>query len=459
MYKKLQGFAYICPENPVKSDFMVGNFKTPQGQLNLFKRVLVEFIDPSHELVQLAQKINWKRIEENLSRYYSHTGNPSHPIRLMAGLLILKHMKNHSDEGVVKTLAENPYYQYFCGLNEFCWGAPLDPSNLVHFRKKIKEEGCRCILRESVLVHGEEGKDTSVVSDTTAQPKNITYPTDAKLYAKVIDGTNRIAQKEGIKIRQSYVRIKKQLLKQAHSKNKTNKEKAIHKLKRIARKKVEELKKLLNEEQKERYAKEIEVYERVINQTKDSKDKVYSVHEPEVSCIAKGKSGKPYEYGSKVSILSGSKTGLIYGVETFKGNPHDSKTIEPTIKMARKILPEYMQEVKVAYVDRAYVNGVIEGIEVKKAGTKGKDAKECSELRKGFRRRSGIEALISHVKHGHRMLRNYLKGVIGDRINAILSCAGWNFKKMLIKLASLFFVFIFEGKRGYKMRLEMIKLV
>jgi transposase, IS5 family len=188
--------------------------KSPnQTQTNLFKPILKQIINPSDSLVILASEIDWKKLEGEFAILYSNTGQPSCPVRLMAGLLILKQLFNKGDETVIDTWIQNPYYQYFCGEQYFQWEKPCDPSDLVHFRKRIGEEGIEKIFAQSVALHANKlNKCNEVLIDTTVQEKNITYPTDVKLHRRIIEQCNVIAEQEGIEMRQSYTRTLKDLL-------------------------------------------------------------------------------------------------------------------------------------------------------------------------------------------------------------------------------------------------------
>jgi IS5 family transposase len=125
--------------------------KSPdQNQMNLFRGTLKEFINPLHPLVILSDKIPWEELENEFSGYYSDTGQPSKPVRLMAGLLILKQMYNLGDETIMPDWVRDPYFQYFCGESEFQWTFPCDPSDLVHFRKRVGKEGVEKILALSM---------------------------------------------------------------------------------------------------------------------------------------------------------------------------------------------------------------------------------------------------------------------------------------------------------------------
>ena len=186
--------------------------KRTSKQLSMFSS-LEDMLSHQHPLFQLSNKINWESFENAFSPLYCSTnGRPAHPIRLMCGLLILKHLRNVSDEMVVSQWSENAYYQYFCGGLEFMPKQPCDASELVHFRNRIGEEGMELILAESIRVNtdhdNEDHFDTAFI-DSTVQEKNITYPTDAKLHKKIIKNVLKIVHDKCLPLRQSYTRTLK----------------------------------------------------------------------------------------------------------------------------------------------------------------------------------------------------------------------------------------------------------
>lgn len=183
---------------------------TPDLQQNLFKTRLTELINMEHPLVKLAEEISWENLEAEFENLFSEGGRPSIAIRKIAGMLLLKEMFKESDESVVERWIENAYWQYFTGETFFQTQQPFDPSNFVHFRKRIGEKGLEFLLGQSVSLHPQAGTEDEVQIDTTVEEKNITFPTDSKLAKKVIDNCAKIAEKEGITQRQSYKRVSKQ---------------------------------------------------------------------------------------------------------------------------------------------------------------------------------------------------------------------------------------------------------
>lgn len=205
-------------------------------------------------------------------------GTPAKPIRLMVGLLILKQIDNLSDETIMAEWVSNPYFQYFWGEEVFQWKISGDPSEVVHFRHRIGVEGVGKIPEVSILMHGKEVLNEDVSIDTRAQPKNMTYPTDTELAVKIIKQCRRIAKPEEVELRRSYKFVETDLLKKANSKSQKQaraKKQARKKLKTIANRLVGELKREFTEESLVKEQAKLEIYERVLRQKKQDKDKIY----------------------------------------------------------------------------------------------------------------------------------------------------------------------------------------
>ena len=422
---------------------MIGKLKN-NAQIDLFQIQLKRLVDPTHELCILSTEIDWSGLEKNLKSFYAEDGRPSVPIRKMVGLMYLKSTYNLSDESVVARWIENPYWQYFTGEQYFQTIKPFDPSEFVHFRKRMGEEGMEIVMSYTVKIHEDAIKEKEVQIDSTVQPKNITFPTDSKLAKKVIDKCLLISKKENTKLRQSYRREVKQLMKDQYNSKHPSRakkaKKARKRLKTIAGRLIRELERELETTVLEnKYGLELEIYKKVLAQTRKDKNKIYSLHEQETACIAKGKAHKQYEFGSKVTIVRGSKTGVIIGVHTVTANPHDSKLLEPTLQQCKRVLENIGGQMpKVAITDRGY-RGVkqTEGVEIliPSKGKKSDTKYQKQKARKRFRARAGIEPVIGHIKNDHRMIRNYLKGTIGDIVNAMASVMGFNLKKRLNQIA------------------------
>lgn len=413
---------------------MIGKLNN-QDQLNMFKSTLKQIINPHHSLVLLAEEIPWQEFEKEFAELYSHTGTPAKPVRLMVSLLILKQLKNLGDETTIKEWVQNPYFQYFSGYSDFQWEIPCDPSDLVHFRKRLGQAGVEKILEISIKIQPAKDRRRAtdeICIDTTAQEKNITYPTDVKLRKKVIDKCVKIAKKEGVELRQSYKRTAKNLVLAQrfahHPKNYKKAEAAKRKLKTIAGRLVRELGRKLPEQRLEIYRDQLALFDRVINQQKGDKQKIYSLHEPDVACIAKGKVAKKFEFGSKVSVAMSKNRNIVLGVVNFKGNPHDSKTIEATLEQVEKLTGKKAQK---AIVDRGYRTKKQFGSTQIVAPKPTKELAKKVAYRKRFRRRAAIEPIIGNLKNQYRMNRNFLKGEIGDIINATMAGAAFNFKRWL----------------------------
>ena len=439
---------------------MLGKIKQDLQQ-NLFKTRLTELINMDHPLVKLAHEISWDKIEAEFEGLFSKEGRPSIAVRKIAGMLLLKEMFKESDESVVERWIENAYWQYFTGEDFFQTEQPFDPSNFVHFRKRIGERGLEFLLGQSVSLHPKAKTEDEVQIDTTVQEKNITFPTDAKLAKKVIDNCVKIAEKEGVVQRQSYKRVSKQLLRSAyfghHPKRQKNARMARKKLRTIGKRLLRELEIKLPESVLKDYREIFAIYLKALTQEKTTKDKIYSLHESQVACIAKGKSGKNYEFGTKVAVVRGRKTGIISSVKRFSGNPHDSKTLEESLSQSERVRKSVGGTRPKAATDRGFrgikeVEGTLILLPTKKEKTR--YGQQVARLR--FRARAAIEPCISHLKRNHSLGLNFLKGVAGDIHNALLAGIGYNLKMRLnqIKQQILFWLEvvlkIFLGKYNFQ---------
>jgi transposase, IS5 family len=412
--------------------------KDEQVQMGLFKEDLSEMLNPKHPLYLLGERIPWEVFEKEFKDLYGKTGRPAKPVRLMTALLILKQLYDLSDESVIEAWIENPYYQHFSGMRTFQWKFPIDPTDLVYFRKRIGEKGVEKILEVSICMHGEKAKEKEVVIDSTVQEKDITFPTDTNLYRGIIQGCLRIAKEEGIILRQSYTRTTKALLLDQrfrnHPKNYRKAIKAQKRLKTIAGRLVREIGRKTSD-----HSETLELYVKVLSQQKTDKNKIYSLHEPQVYCIAKGKENKKYEFGSKASIAVTKNTGIIIGALNIRENTHDSKTLSATLSQIESLTKNKPQ---FAICDRGYrgvseINGT--KILIPSRSKKSATPYEKRKARLRFQRRAAIEPIIGHLKSDYGLARNYLKGHMGDGVNLMLAAAAFNFSKLMKELASFLF--------------------
>ena len=412
--------------------------------------MLVDFIDDKHELVLLSEKIDWDYFEKEFSPLYSKTGNPSHPIRFMVGCLLLKHLYNLGDETLASAWIMNPYMQHFCGRVFFEHQFPCDPSNFVHFRKRIREKGIEKIFSYSVRMHDAKTSTSNfVLSDTTVQENNTTFPTDAKLCKKVIDYCNKIAENEGIKQRQRYTKVSKQLVRNTyngkHPKRAKLARKSQRQLKTIAMRLIRELERNFTAEQQEFYRESMELYTKAVTQKRNDTDKVYSLHKPFTRCIAKGKAHKQYEFGNKVGLVTTSNKGkkIILGIKAFLQTPYDGHTIEPLLEQMETGGQQLPKEL--VYDRGGKGKSEIKGVKISIPGVPRKTdtAYQKHTKRKKFRTRAAIEPIIGHLKTDFRLAQNYFLGETGPQINALLSATAWNMKKMMeILKEKIFFYFL-----------------
>ena len=421
---------------------------------------LETMLDSKHHLFKLANMVDWSLFENSFAPLFcADNGRPPKPIRLMTGLLMLKHLRNVSDEQVVVQFTENAYYQYFCGLEAFSISAPCASSELVHFRHRIGEEGVELILKESIRINlamedrkreendrnkGKDGrgrksdKEQTAFIDSTVQEKNVTFPTDSKLLNKIIDYCHKVTKAERIKVRQSYARevqglkLTQRFRGKSHSKKKVAK--ANRRMRTIAGRLLRELLRLLPADNI--YQKQIDICVKFVNGERIDDHKIYSLHEPDVLCICKGKEHRKYEFGNKVSIVR-LWNGIIIGAMSFR-NEYDGHTIDRAKEQAHRL---YGRTIRILAGDRGYRGQKMSGDtkvmipDVPKASDSAYMKARKHEL---FRKRAGIEPVIGHCKSDHRLGRNYYKGLFGDSINVMLAAAAFNLKRAMRLFLCLF---------------------
>lgn len=437
--------------------------------IDLFRQELVNLIDLRHELCVLAGKIDWKALERQFGGLYAAgVGRPGHPIRLMVGLQLLKYLRNISDEEVVATWTENPYWQYFCGEQYFCHDLPIDPSLMTGFRNRIGSEGCEFILGLTV----QTGLATKTIAasslavvnvDTTVQDKAVAFPTDARLLNKARIALVKLTQQVGIKLRQPYTFIGQKAFVQsaryAHARQ-FNRAKAQTKklrviLGRIIRdiqRKTEQLQ--LPVKAQARLGKLLEIAKRIHSQQRVRAEgdppKIYSVHAPEVECIAKGKAHKQYEFGVKVGLVTTSKESFVLAAASLPGNPYDGHTLNQCLDQAKRTCGVAASQV---FVDKGY-KGHSCTTDACKVYISGAKRGITPALHKRLKRRSAIEPVIGHMKSDSRLARNFLKGANGDAVNALLCACAYNLRKILNKLR----LFCAQMEIGLSDLLAMLRL-
>jgi len=406
-------------------------------QDQLFETRLSDILNPVHELYVLADHINWAEIEEEFNGLFSEKrGAPAKPVRLIVGLLMLEHIFDLSDEEVVSYWVENPYWQLFCGYDFLQWEFPINPSSLSKWRKRLGPNGMEKILAETIktaLNLGAVKKSSlkKVIVDTTVMPKNITYPTDAKLYFTGIKTLVRMAKNHSIELRQTYTFVSKKALRKAcsysHARQMRRANKQRKKLKTYLGRVYRDVARKIsgNVIVEAIFQSTLEVIEKILTQEKHSKNKVYSIHEPAVECISKGKAHKKYEFGCKASLVITHKEGLALGTEAVHGNPYDGHTLKSALEKAETLSETVIDQ---AYVDKGYKG---HGIKDKRIFISGQRKGVTRWVKSQIKRRQAIEPHIGHMKSDGKLDRNFLKGVIGDQLNALLCGIGHNMRLVL----------------------------
>src|ERR1700719_852206 len=384
-------------------------------------------------------------LEEKFCLFYrGGAGQPPLPTRLMAGLAILKHTYNLSDEVVCELWIENPYYQYFCGEEFFQHRLPLDRSSMTNWRNRMGEERLQTLLQESLAAATRSGAMkpgdlARVIVDTTVQPKNITFPTDAKILNRAPEKLVKLAKKLGVELRQSYTRggkfelIRHQRYAHARQFNRANR--ALRKLNTYVGRVIRDITRKIEGDPwlEAKFAPLLSLALRVRNQERGQRGpKVYSLHAPEVECIGKGKPHRHYEFGVKVSVattLKHCKGGqFVAHVQALPGNPYDGHTLARVIPAIERLVRNTVVRLQ---ADAGYRRHNTPPDYQVNIYTSKQKRRVTPQIKREMRRRSAIEPVIGQIKDEHRLGRNYLAHRHGDFNNAVLAAVGYNFRRLI----------------------------
>ena len=414
---------------------------------DLFRARLDQIINLKHELVQLAAKIDWAWIDGEIAPLYSDKGRPGIETRFVIGLLLLKHIYGLSDEGVCERWVYDPYFQHFTGEAFFQHAFPHERSDLSHWRKRLGER-LDLLLAESLRVAHQSGalhiRDLARVTvDTTVQPKNITFPTDAKLLHAAIKGLNRLARRHGVALRQSYLRLAKRAAMMAGRYTHAKQFNRHHRELRFLRTRLGRLIRDIRRKIKGRDPVEAAFQEALARasqirsqQQRQRGWKLYSFHASEVECIGKGKARAPYEFGVKVSITATNACApagqFVLHAKALPGNPYDGHTLRHAIEGAQRLTG---CDIERAYVDKGYRGH--DAPNPRRVFISGQKRGVFGVIKRELRRRSAIEPLIGHMKEEGHLGRCYLKGFAGDAANAVLCAVGYNFRRILAWLKTI----------------------
>ena len=414
---------------------------------DLFRARLDQIINLKHALVALADKIDWAWLDEQLAGCFSDQGRPAEPVRFMLGMFMLKHTYALSDEQVWERWVHDPYFQYFTGEEFFRHALAHERSGMSHWRKRIGDR-LDILLQESLRIAHDTGalkkSDLARVTvDTTVQPKNVAFPTDAKLLETAIRQLGKLAREHHVPLRQSYRRVAKKAAmmvgRYAHAKQFKRMNRRIKFLRTRLGRIIRDIRRKIDGDEglREIFAVPLSRASQIRRQKQRQRGwKLYSWHAPETECIGKGKARTPYEFGVKVSLTTTNKRckggQFILHAKALPGNPYDGHTLKEVLEETEALTG---REIERVYVDKGYRgHDAPKPYRVFRSGQK---RGVHGQIRRELRRRSAIEPVIGHCKMDGHLGRNYLKGRDGDQFNAVMSAVGYNLRLILKWLRKL----------------------
>jgi len=426
----------------------IENITFLQKQERLFDERLSIKLNPKNKLYKLRDLVNWSELEARAlpNIEIKQFGRNKKDHRVMLALSMLQAMYNGSDSFTEEEIKENIYWQYFCGYEYLQANLDVSEATIRRFRNDLGEEGYNEILKELLRIGLKVGalkkKDLeSVIIDTTVQIKNIKHPHDVYLMETAREKVVDLCKRLGIPLNETYAKTFKyktiKLWKYKEDSKTRQRRKIMISLKvrlgrliRICQRGIEKSKLELSEEDGAILSRAKNIHAQSILKKKDKdiykqENKIiYSFHAPEVECIGKGKLNKPYEFGNKVGIAVSGRSNFVLGIKSFHGNPYDGHTLDQTVVELRKLSPETSK----IFVDLGYTgHNFKEKGKVFTAKTKKTLSNDDKKMQK---RRSAIEPIIGHLKNFGRMGRNYLKGVVGDIVNPLISAVGLNLRRI-----------------------------
>jgi transposase, IS5 family len=423
------------PMRPAKPDH--------SEQPDMFRETLEAILDPWHEVLQLGRRIDWAGLDAVCGEtFVDQVGRPGLPTRLMAGLHILKHVKGLSDEAVCAAWVENPYFQAFCGARFFQHRLPLDRSSMTRWRQRIGAERLETLLADTLAIAQDSGaaKPSAmerVIVDTTVQTKAVAYPTDGHLMLRAIERLGTLARRQGVVLRQSFVRVARQARREAarllHGRGHKQGMRHLRRLRTFLGRIIRDVtRKIAGDPVREAaFAEPLARAGRIRGQRPGDAGKLYAFHAPEVECIARGKARARYEFGVKTSFavtnIRGAGGQFVLGARTLPGNPYDGHSLAGQLDQVARLTG---RPVRRAYVDRGYRGHGLkrDGLEVVVSHSRGVVS---PTIRREMRRRNSVEPVLGHMKADGLLERNRLLGPEGDAVNAILCAVGHNCRLLL----------------------------
>jgi IS5 family transposase len=457
---------------------------------DFFRARLDQMIDLRHPLAVLATRMPWGAIEAAIAPKLAHqsrpgtrvvgadllgpfelefaagpsaAGRPRLAVRLMVSLLHLKNSFNLSDEELVERWAENVQWQFFGGMDYYEPRLPCDATQIGRFRRLLGEDGIEQLLKATIecAVHIKSVRPAElerVIVDSTVQSKAIAHPVDSRLLEIARHKVVTAAKRAGMSLKQTYAQegttLRRKAGGYAHAKQFKRLRKTVKRQRTILGVVMREVQRKLDADKEAVAAGGTPAHEpsspkaisdlmmwqeraqRIRTQQRNSKDKLYALHAPEVECISKGKARNPYEFGVKVSLAVTHKRGLVVGTRSFAGNPYDGHVLSAQLEQATNLLQDLGVKPKQVIADLGY-----RGVDADNPGVqiihRGKYKTLSDQEKRLLKRRQAIEPLIGHTKSDHRMDRCWLQGAIGDALHALCCAAGYNIRWLLRAITRL----------------------
>jgi IS5 family transposase len=400
----------------------------------LFRARLDTLIYPSHPRAKLARAMTWAGIENAISGVFppAGAGRAALQIRLMAGLLYLRHAYNLSDKATCERWLENCHWQHFTGEVYSQTRLPCNPNSFTHSRQRLGEAWMKELVSQTIeaakTLRAVTVKDLSrLIIDGILQEKAVAYPTDSRLLEIARRKLLKLALEEGLTLRQSYEREGPKLRRRAggyaHAKQFKRLKRVLSRQRTVLGRMISDIKcKLDGHTARTSIQTLIEHAQRWRAQPVRGKYKLYALHAPEVEYISKVKARQSYEFDVKVRLAITARRGLIVAARSFPGNPYDGDTLAEQLEQTK--IPTGHKP-HAAIVDPGCCGRTLDGLEIL---NRRKPKRITKRQWAWVKRRQAIEHVIGHLKDGCGLRRNRPKGALGDALHVIACVAGYNLR-------------------------------
>lgn len=386
------------------------------GDQDLFRSRLDQIIDLDHALAKLARAIDWGFLEEKFGAAYSDKpGHPPLPTRLMAGLAILKHSYDLSDEGLCDRWVENPYFQFFCGEEFFQHRLVFDRSSLARWRQRMGEE------KLVALIEGGHVPDRCKAERPRPHAAGAAGPKARCRAAPVLsagrqagaDQAPALRPRQAVQARQQGAAQAQDLSRPHHARHRPQD--------RRQRGPASGLRAAALSRRAGAVAAAPPARAQGLLAARAGSGMHHQRQGPQA--LRARRQGQRRHHGGAFG-----RRPVRTHAAALPGNPCDGHTLAKVVPAIEALLGNMLDRIVTDAGYRGHNAPPEHRFHVYTAGQK---RGVTDQIKRDFKRRAAIEPVMGHLKDDHRMGRCHLAHAAGDAINAVLAAAGYNFRRLI----------------------------